>query len=124
MTSILRTMRQTGTPLGDLFFSDFNLRSIQNNIRQSVLTATGIAIDYQKQDDVLTLMRMVFINNSVDPYGNLPAQIKIMNDLVVKTATAQIGTGLSQYIGYIRDISTPMIPEPRPINTSVYGERM
>ena len=124
MTSILRTMRQTGTPLGDLFFSDFNLRSIQNNIRQSVLTATGIAIDYQKQDDVLTLMRMVFINNSVDPYGNLPAQIKIMNDLVIKTATAQIGTGLSQYIGYIRDISTPMIPEPRPINTSVYGERM
>ena len=124
MTSILRTMRQTGTPLGDLFFSDFNLRSIQNNIRQSVLTATGIAIDYQKQDDVLTLMRMVFINNSVDPYGNLPAQIKIMNDLVVKTAAAQIGTGLSQYIGYIRDISTPMIPEPRPINTSVYGERM
>ena len=124
MTSILRTMRQTGTPLGDLFFSDFNLRSIQNNIRQSVLTTTGIAIDYQKQDDVLTLMRMVFINNSVDPYGNLPAQIKIMNDLVVKTATAQIGTGLSQYIGYIRDISTPMIPEPRPINTSVYGERM
>ena len=124
MTSILRTMRQTGTPLGDLFFSDFNLRSIQNNIRQSVLTTTGIAIDYQKQDDVLTLMRMVFINNSVDPYGNLPAQIKIMNDLVIKTATAQIGTGLSQYIGYIRDISTPMIPEPRPINTSVYGERM
>ena len=124
MTSILRTMRQTGTPLGDLFFSDFNLRSIQNNIRQSVLTTTGIAIDYQKQDDVLTLMRMVFINNSVDQYGNLPAQIKIMNDLVIKTATAQIGTGLSQYIGYIRDISTPMIPEPRPINTSVYGERM
>ena len=69
-------------------------------------------------------MRMVFINNSVDPYGNLPAQIKIMNDLVIKTATSQIGTGLSQYIGYIRDISTPMIPEPRPINTSVYGERM
>jgi hypothetical protein len=124
MTSILRTMRQTGTPLGDLFFSDFNLRSIQNNIRQSVLSTTGIAIDYQKQDDVLTLMRMVFINNSVDPYGNLPAQIKLMNDLVVKTATAQIGTGLSQYIGYIRDISTPLVPEPRPINTSVYGERM
>jgi hypothetical protein len=124
MTSILRTMRQTGTPLGDLFFSDFNLRSIQNNIRQSVLSTTGIAIDYQKQDDVLTLMRMVFINNSSNPYGNLPAQVKLMNDIVIKTAVGQVSTGISQYIGYIRDISTPMIPEPRPINTSVYGERM
>ena len=124
MTSILRTMRQTGTPLGDLFFSDFNLRSIQNNIRQSVLTTTGIAIDYQKQDDVLTLMRMVFINNSSNPYGDLPAQVKLMNDIVIKTAVGQVSTGISQYIGYIRDISTPMIPEPRPINTSVYGERM
>ena len=124
MTSILRTMRQTSTPLGDLFFSDFNFQSIQNNIRQSVLSITGIAIDYQKRDDVLTLMRMVFINNSIDPYGNLPAQVKLMNELVTKTAVDQITTGLSQYIGYIRDISTPLVPEPRPINTSVYGERM
>ena len=124
MTSILRTMRQTGTPLGDLFFSDFNLRSIQNNIRQTFLDKSGIAIDYQKQDDVLTLMRMVFINNSSNPYGNLPAQVKLMNDIVVKTAIGQISTGMSQYIGYIRDISTPNLPEPRPINTSLYGERM
>lgn len=85
---------------------------------------SGIAIDYQKQDDVLTLMRMVFINNSSNPYGDLPAQVKLMNDIVIKTAVGQINTGLSQYIGYIRDISTPTVPEPRPINTSVYGERM
>lgn len=124
MTSILRTMRQTSTPLGDLFFSDFNFRVIQNTIRQTVLSTTGIAIDYQKQDDVLTLMRMVFINNSTNPYSDLPAQVKLMNDTVVKTAVGQISTGLSQYIGYIRDISTPLVPEPRPINTSVYGERM
>lgn len=124
MTSILRTMRQTSTPLGDLFFSDFNFRNIQNNIRQTVLDKSGIAIDYQKKDDVLTLMRMVFINNSSNPYGNLPAQVKLMNDIVIKTAVGQVSTGISQYIGYIRDISTPMIPEPRPINTSVYGERM
>ena len=124
MTSILRTMRQTGTPLGDLFFSDFNFRVIQNNIRQTILDKSGIAIDYQKQDDVLTLMRMVFINNSTNPYGDLPAQLKIMNDTTVKTAVGQISTGLSQYIGYIRDISTPTVPEPRPIQTSVYGQRM
>jgi hypothetical protein len=67
---------------------------------------------------------MVYINNSYNPYGNLPEQVSLMNSIVIKTAVGQIGTGVSQYIGYIRDISTPLVPEPRPINTSLYGEKM
>jgi len=122
MTSILRTMRQTETPLSSLFFSDFNLRRLQNDIRSTFKTKTGIAIDYQNQRDVLTLMRMIFINNSYNPYGNLPEQVKLMNSLVVDKAMEQIGTGISEYIGYMKDISTPLIPEARPIQTSYYGE--
>ena len=122
MTSILRTMRQTETPLSALFFSDFNLRRLQNDIRSTFKTKTGIAIDYQNQRDVLTLMRMIFINNSYNPYGNLPEQVKLMNSLVVDKAMEQIGTGISEYIGYMKDISTPLTPEARPINTSYYGE--
>lgn len=124
MTSIVRTMRQVDTPLSSLFLSDFNLKRLQNDIRKTFKVQTGIAIDNQDQDDMLTLMRMVFINNSFNPYGNLPEQLELMNSIVVKTAVGQIGTGVSQYIGYIRDISTPLVPEPRPINTSLYGERM
>ena len=123
MTSILRTMRQTDTPLSSLFFSDFNFNKIQNDIVTTFKTKTGIAVDYQNRDDVLTLMRMVFINNSYNPYGNLPEQVKIMNTAVVKMAVNQIGTGVSQYIGYLRDISTPLVPEPRPVATGYYGER-
>jgi len=122
MTSILRTMRQTETPLSSLFFSDFNLRRLQNNIRSTFKAKTGIAIDYQNKNDVLTLMRMIFINNSYNPYGNLPEQVKLMNSLVVDKAVEQIGTGISEYIGYMKDISTPLIPEARPIQTSYYGE--
>jgi len=115
-------MRQTETPLSSLFFSDFNLRRLQNDIRSTFKTKTGIAIDYQNQRDVLTLMRMIFINNSYNPYGNLPEQVKLMNSLVVDKAMEQIGTGISEYIGYMKDISTPLIPEARPIQTSYYGE--
>lgn len=67
-------------------------------------------------------MRMVYINNSYDQMGNIPAQVKLMNNLVIETAMNQIGTGISQYIGYMKDISTPLVPEPRPIQTSYYGE--
>jgi hypothetical protein len=124
MTSILRTMRQTNTPLGNMFFSDFNLGQIQNTIRKTFRDKTGISIDNQNQRDVLTLMRMVFINNSIDQYSNLPEQVQLMNSIVVKTAVGQISTGVSQYIGYIKDISNPLLPEPRPITTSLYGQRM
>ena len=122
MTSVLRTMRQTDTPLSSLYFSEFNYNKIQNTIRKNFKDATGISIDYQDRDDVITLMRMVFINNSYNPYGNLQSQVQLMDDIVVKTAVSQISTGVSQYIGYIKDISTPLIPEARPIQTSYYGE--
>jgi hypothetical protein len=121
MTSILRTMSQEVTPLSSLFFSEFNYNKIQNTIRTTFKNSTGIAVDYQNRSDVLSLMRMVFINNSYDPYGNMASQVKLMNDIVVQTAVSQISTGVSQYIGYIRDISTSLDPEPRPTSTSYYG---
>ena len=121
MTSIMRTVQQQGTPLSQLFFSDFNLQTIQNTIRGEFKKQTGIAIDYQKQDDVLTLMRMVYINNSINPYDDILNQAKRMNALVVSKALEQIGTGVSQYIGYLKNISTPRVPEARPINTSYVG---
>ena len=124
MTSILRTVYQYATPLSNLFFSDFNYNKIQNDIRVQFKKRTGIAIDYQSRDDVLTLMRMVYINNSWDPYNNIHQQVAVMNQSAIDTAINQIGTGVSQYIGYLKDISSPISPEPRPISTSVYGNRM
>ena len=123
MTSILRTVQQIGTPLSSLFFSDFNFMTIQNTIRGRFREKTGIAIDYQDQSDVLTLMRMVYIDNSINPYDDIVNQAKRMNEIVVKTALDQITIGVSQYIGYMNDISTPLTPEARPVNTSYYGER-
>jgi membrane protease subunit (stomatin/prohibitin family) len=124
MTSILRTINQVGTPLSTLFFSDFNLKQIQNTIRTQFKQKTGIAIDYQNQNDVLALMRMVYINNSWDPHNDIHNQVVAMNKNVVNVAIQQIGTNVSQYIGYLNRISSPLNPEPRPISTSVYGNKM
>jgi hypothetical protein len=125
MTSILRTVQQTETPLGLMFFSELNMNRIQKMIRQKFKDQTGISIDYQNQRDVLTLMRMVYINNSIDPWNQaLDQQLQVMNDTVVKTAIAQIGTGVNQYIGYIRDISSPQQVNELPISTTTYGTSM
>jgi hypothetical protein len=125
MTSILRTVQQTETPLGLMFFSELNMNRIQKTIRQQFKDQTGISIDYQNSRDVLTLMRMVYINNSIDPWSQaLDQQLQVMNDAVVKTAIGQIGTGVSQYIGYIRDISSPQKVNDLPVSTTTYGTSM
>ena len=108
-----------------MFFSEMNMNRIQKTIRQKFKDQTGIAIDYQNRGDILTLMRMVYINNSIDPWSQaLDQQMKIMNDAVVKTAISQIGSGVNQYISYIRDISSPQQLNDLPISTTTYGTSM
>jgi len=117
----VNTLKQTSTPLNKLFFSEFNTNLIQRGIRQHVKNKTGIAIDYQNVNDVFVLMRTVFINNSGDPYNNIDAQVKYMNEKVIETAYDQIQSGLSQYINYIRDAESLATPLAQPMNTSTQG---
>ena len=120
----LGSIQQCPTPLNTLFFSDFNKNLLQRGIRQSFKNKTGIAIDYQNPDDLYSLMRVVFINNSGDHHSRINEQVKAMNGRVISTAISQIQTGVSQYIAYAEDIDTISIPNDRPVNTSTMGNKI
>lgn len=120
----LDSMKQCETPLNTLFFSEFNQNLLQRGIRQAFKDKTGIAIDYQNSDDLYGIMRVVFINNSGDHYSGVNQQVRMMNERVIKTAIAQIQTGVSQYIAYANDIDTIATPLAQPINTSTVGMKM
>ena len=119
----LNTLKQCPTPLNTLFFSEFNMNLLQRGIRQSFRDQTGVAIDYQNPSDLYSIMRVVFINNSGDPNANVQEQVKYMNGIVIKTASGQIQTGISQYMGYVHDIDTLAVPIDRPVNTTTYGKK-
>ena len=119
----LNTLKQCPTPLNTLFFSEFNMNLLQRGIRQSFRDQTGVAIDYQNPSDLYSIMRVVFINNSGDPNANVQEQVKYMNGIVIKTASGQIQTGVSQYMGYIHDVDTLAVPIDRPVNTTTYGKK-
>jgi hypothetical protein len=120
----METLQQTSTPLNTLFFSEYNTNLLQKAIRQQYRTVSGYAIDYQNSGDLFSIMRVVFINNSVDPYNNVCDQVRDMNSKVVKVAINQINTGVSQYMGYLRDAQAPLLPLAQPINTSTYGKKV
>ena len=119
----INSLKQCPTPLNTLFFSEFNMNLLQRGIRQSFRDQTGVAIDYQNPSDLYSIMRVVFINNSGDPNANVQEQVKYMNGIVIKTASGQIQTGVSQYMGYIHDVDTLAVPIDRPVNTTTYGKK-
>tara|TARA_B110000971_G_scaffold37006_1_gene35420 strand:+ start:3182 stop:3586 length:405 start_codon:yes stop_codon:yes gene_type:complete len=120
----LNTMKQTATPLNTLFFSEFNRNLLQKAIRQSFKNKTGVSIDYQNPDDLYAIMRNVFINNASSHATRVNEQVKFMNSVVIKTALSQVQSGVSQYMGYLRDIDTMAVPPTPPANTSTYGLKM
>ena len=120
----LNSLKQCHTPLNTLFFSEFNTNILQRAIRQEFKNKTGIAIDYQNKDDLYGIMRVVFINNSGNHFEKVNDQVKQMNTRVIQTAVSQIQSGVSQYMGFIRDVDTVSIPLAQPINTSTYGKKI
>ena len=119
----INSLKQCPTPLNTLFFSEFNMNLLQRGIRQSFRDKTGVAIDYQNSNDLYSIMRVVFINNSGDPNANVQEQVKFMNGIVITTALGQIQTGVSQYMGYIHDIDTLSVTIDRPVSTTTYGNK-
>jgi hypothetical protein len=120
----LNSLKQTQTPLNTLFFSQFNRNLLQRAIRQSFKNDTGVSIDYQNESDLYTIMRSVFINNAGNHDTGVNEQVKFMNSVVLRTALAQVKSGVSQYMGYIRDIDTLAVPPNAPANTSTFGLKM
>jgi hypothetical protein len=120
----LNSLKQCETPLNTLFFSSFNVNLLQRGIRQDFKNKTGLSIDYQNEDDLYGIMRVVFINNSGDHFTRVNEQVKMMNTQVIKTAVSQIQSGVSQYMGYVHDMDRGLEPIDRPANTSTYGNKI
>ncbi len=120
----LNSLKQCQTPLNTLFFYEFNVNLLQRAIRQDFKNKTGIAIDYQSNDDLYGIMRVVFINNSGDHNSRVNEQVKMMNTMVIKTAVGQIQSGVSQYMGYVHDMDRGLEPIDAPVNTSTTGNKI
>jgi hypothetical protein len=122
--NMIHTLQQCRTPLNTLFFSEYNINLLQRAVRQQFKNKTNLSIDFQNKDDLMTIMRAVFVNNSSNPYGETNSQVKQMNCVVIKKAVEQITTGVSQYMGYMKTIDSPINPMANPISTNMYGNKM
>lgn len=121
---LINTMRQTPTRLSYNFFSPQNLNYIQLAAQSAIQKETGLSIDKQNYDDLGAIMRMIYVTNVFDPYSEITSQIRLLNSRTLDMIMKQIRTGLAERIGYLRDISQPIQPNPLPVPTSLYGNKM
>ncbi len=123
-TALAKSLRQMDTPLNRLFFSPFNISLLQKAIRQDFKNKTGIAIDHQNENDLIAIMRAEFINSSGDPNKGVNEQVQVMNGHIIQTARSQIGSGVSQFINFMKDTESTVAPMDHPKSTTTYGNKM
>lgn len=126
------------TLLTSLFFSKTNIENIQKVIRFIVFKETKYVIDNQSINELLIIMRSIFLEYSAHPklidekmstdeknmlltqYRN---EVKRLNEIVINTVVPKIVSQMLQYINYLNDASQAPQYMDRPKNESVSGQR-
>ena len=126
------------TPLTRLFFSDTNIRNIQNLIRLNVYKQNKYVIDDQSNNELMTVMRSIFIEYSAHPpliNENMPEnelklllekytkEVDRLNQIIVQEIVPKIVSQIQQYVDYLRDASQQPYYMDKPKNESVKGQK-
>jgi hypothetical protein len=117
--------------INQLFFSSKNIVSVQNMIRLSVHKFSKFIIGKQSNEELLIVMRSIYLQYSQNPVISDPIkQKKIihkeifrLNQIVVNEVVPNVVSETQQYIHYLKDISQVAQPHQRGKNDSVKGTK-
>lgn len=126
------------TLLTYLFFSDVNVRNIQDLLKFLVHKEIGYTIDDQSTSELLIIMRSIFLEYSAHPplidesmtaeqkaalHKKYTTEVERLNQIVVNAIVPKVVSQLQQYLYYLRDISEQPYQMDRPKSDSVTGQR-
>jgi hypothetical protein len=116
-----RSTHLQATPLSQRFFSRANVDRLQQAIRAHVRRAMGLLIDRQSDEQLLIVMRYVYMQSA--RHHGCEEEIARLNALVLREVVPQVGSGAAQYLAYLRDASTMHVPLARGEATSLKGTK-
>lgn len=112
--------------LATTFFSEENMKRIQNKIKQEIYTRTkgNFKIEEEQDENTLLLaMRNIFLEENRFLPNRIVHQVKELNQKVINSIVPDMITEIKQYYGYLKDVNEPIKPIMRPINVSNAGRR-
>jgi hypothetical protein len=117
---------QEPTKYSLLFFSRSNIRNVQNAIINGVFKATGRVIPPQKDEQVVNVMKGIYLQNSRVPYSEseYKENIQLLNDMVVEFAVKDVSNTVRQQVEYLRFIKLENRELPdRPVSDNTFGTK-
>jgi len=108
------------TLLSQLFFSQENIKILQNGIRAGVYKRSNgqYLIGPQDCDSLKIIMRSVYLQHSANQNNSITRQIVELDKIVLDYCVQQIYSEAQGYMKYIDDVSTLAIPIAHPIQSS------
>ena len=106
--------------LSDAYFSLDNIETIQHGIRRGVYDKSNgtILIDNQSRDNIVIVMRAMYLQYSKNLDINITAQIEALNKVVLDFCVKNVYSEAVAYLKYKRDASNMYTPMPAPIYSS------
>ena len=103
--------------LSDTFFSKENIQIIQNGIRKGVFDRSKgkILVDNQSEDQIVSVMRSMYLQHSKNIQTNVSSQINILNNYVLDYCINNVYVEAISYLKYKEDSSKMHIPMNNPI---------
>ena len=103
--------------LSDTYFSKQNIQAIQYGIRKGVYDKSQgrIAVDEQPEDQIVTVMRAMYLQYSKNLSSNIQQQISDLNTRVLNFCITNVFNEAVAYLKYKEDASTMHIPIMHPI---------
>lgn len=119
--SLAKSLGQCVTPLIVEFFSDHNIKMLQADLKRGVWCKTKLTIGDQNVDNIVVVMRAMFVLYSRNVVKDIRAEVQRLNDLCLREMIPQVADNAIAYTEYMKDANSPLMPIPRGVNTSNRG---
>ena len=103
--------------LNSLFFSEMNVKAIQDTLRYRVYKNTDQVISEQSSNDLFIIMRSIMLQYANFRVGvdNIVDEIKRLNSKVLDYAVENVSSNVKQHQGYVEDLSKLPVPMDMPV---------
>ena len=103
--------------LNSLFFSEMNVKAIQDTLRYRVYKNTDQVISEQSSNDLFIIMRSIMLQYANFRVGvdNVIDEIKRLNGKVLDYAVENVSSNVKQHMVYVEDLSKLPVPMDMPV---------
>jgi len=103
--------------LSDTYFSEANIKILQDSIRAGVYEKSNkqYIIAPQDCDALKTVMRSIYLQYGANRKTKIAEQIRDLNKMVLDYCIPQVYSEAQGYMIYLKDASTMYVPMPHPV---------